>query len=102
MYMRSEGIKSVVVTTAKPSGPGDLGQVAEGFYFVENGVLTMTDRDGVPLHDENNGRQIAMRLLPGEDEKVAAKKLTLQQYRAANRDEMAGFSRPLRYQRLVY
>lgn len=95
--MRSEGIKSVVVTTAKPSGPGDLGQVEQGFYFVENGVLTMSDRDGVPLRDENNGRQIATRLLPGDDEKAAAKKLTLQQYRAANRDEMAGFGRAIRY-----
>jgi hypothetical protein len=95
--MRSKGIKSVVVTTTGPSGPGDYGTCAEGFYFVEHGTLTMCDRDGVPSRDENNGRQIAMRLPPGEDEKVAAKKLTLQQYCTANRDEMAGFGRSIRY-----
>lgn len=99
--MRSEGIKSVVITTAKPSGPGDLGQVAEGFYFVENGVLTMTDRDGRPLRDENTGRQHTVRLLPGDDEKWEAKRKTLQLNRA-NRDEMAGFHRPIRYRNLGY
>jgi hypothetical protein len=36
-------------------------------------------------------------LLAGDDEKAAAKKLTLQQHRAANRDEMAGFGRTIRY-----
>ena len=100
--MRSEGIKSVVVTTAKPSGPGDLGQVAEGFYTVANGILTMCTPDGVPLRDENTGRQVALRLLAGDDEKGLAKKLTLQQYRAANRDQMAGFGRAIRYRDLRY
>jgi hypothetical protein len=69
---------------------------------VEHGILTMCDRDGVPLRDENNGRQIAMKLLAGEDEKAAAKKLTLQQHRAANRNEMAGFGRAIRYPDRVY
>jgi hypothetical protein len=100
--MRSEGIKSVVVTTAKPSGPGDLGQVAEGFYYVEGGILTMCDPDGRPLRDDNNGRQVALRLLPGDDVAGLAKKLTLQQYRAANRDQMAGFGRAIRYRDLRY
>jgi hypothetical protein len=45
-------------------------------FFFEQGTA------GVPLSDENNGRQIAMRLLAGDDEKAVAKKLTLQQYRA--------------------
>jgi hypothetical protein len=95
--MRSEGIKSVVVTTAKPSGPGDLGQIAEGFYTVANGILTMCTPDGVPLRDDNTGRQVALRLLAGDDEKGLAKKLTLQQYRAANRDQIAGFHKRIDY-----
>jgi hypothetical protein len=95
--MRSEGIKSVVVTTAKPSGPGDLGQCAEGHYFVEGGILTMCDRDGKPLRDENTGRQIATRLLAGDEEKGFAKKLTLKLHREAHRGELAGFHRPIRY-----
>ena len=90
-------IKSVIVTTAKPSGPGDLGQVAEGFYMVTNGILTMTDIDGRPLRDDNTGRRREMKLLPGYDVAGLAKKLTLQQYREANRDVMAGFGRTIRY-----
>jgi hypothetical protein len=57
----------------------------------------MTDRDGVPLRDENNGQRIAMRLLPGENEKAAAKRLTLKVHRAANRDEMGSFHRRIDY-----
>ena len=48
-------IKSVIVTTAKPTGPDDLGRCEEGFYTVANGILTMCDRDGVPLRDDNTG-----------------------------------------------
>jgi hypothetical protein len=90
-------IKSVVVITANPVGEGDPGQCAEGWYVVENGMLTMVNRDGVPLRDNNTGRRFAMGLLPGESEKAAAKKLTLKVHRAARGDDMAGFHRPIRY-----
>lgn len=88
-------IKAVVVIVANPSGKDDPGQCAEGRYFVEN--ETLCDRDGVPLRDENTGARIAMRLLPDENEKAAAKKLTLKIHCAANRDEMACFGRTIRY-----
>ena len=84
-------IKSVIVTVAKPSGPGDYGQCEQGNYIQEGDVITMVNADGEPLRDENTGGRIEMRLLPSEDERAAAKKLTLRQYREANRDEMAGF-----------
>jgi hypothetical protein len=90
-------IQIVVVTTAKPSGPGDFGQVEEGRFFVENNWVTLCDEGGTPLRDENTGQRITMRLMPGDDEKAVAKKLTLQQHRAANRNEMAGFGRAIRY-----
>jgi hypothetical protein len=90
-------IKIVSIVTAKPSGPGDYGKIEEGRFFVENNWVTLCDESGTPLRDDNTGQRVTMRLLPGEDEKAAAKKLTLQQYRAANRDEMAGFSRTIRY-----
>jgi hypothetical protein len=95
-------IKSVIVTTAKPTGPGDLGECAEGFYTVANGILTMCDIDGRPLRDDNTGRRREIKLLPGDDEKGVARKLTLQQYRASNREEVAGFHRPIRYRDLRY
>jgi hypothetical protein len=98
----SSEIRSVIITTAKPSGPGDLGQVEEGFYTRDGELITMCDRDGVPLRDENTGRRIAMRLLPGDDEKTLARKMTLRRYREANRDQMAGFHRTIRYGKSNY
>jgi len=90
-------IKSVVVTTAKPTGPGDLGQVAEGFYTVANGILTMCDPDGRPLRDDNTGRRREIKLLPGDVPAQEAKRMTLRHHREANRDGMAGFGRTIRY-----
>jgi hypothetical protein len=93
----SREIKAVIAVVVNPTGKDDPGQCAEGWYFVENGTLTLTDRDGIPLRDENNGQRITVRLLPGESEKTVAKRMTLRQHRAANRDEMAGFHRSIRY-----
>jgi hypothetical protein len=90
-------IRSVVVTTAKPSGPGDLGRVAEGFYTVADGILTMCDPDGRPLRDDNTGRRRETKLLPGDDEMQEAKRMTLRFWRENNKDDMAGFHRPIRY-----
>jgi hypothetical protein len=95
-------IESVLVTTRNPNGPGDLGQVAEGFYTVTNGILRMTDRDGKPLRDENTGRQYAMKLLPGDDPKFEARRLTLSIHRTERSGEVAGFNRPLRYPKFAY
>jgi hypothetical protein len=89
--------KAVVAIVSNPVGKDDRGIVAEGFYTLDGDLLTMTDRDGVPLRDENNGAQITHRLLPGESEKVVAKRLTLRRHREENRDEMAGFHRWVRY-----
>jgi hypothetical protein len=72
---------------------------------VENGTITMTKAAGVPLRDDNTGRRITHTFAPGENEKDAAKRLTLRQCRAAHRDEMAGFHRPLynrHYPKMVF
>jgi hypothetical protein len=94
-------IKQVTVITRNPNGAkGDLGSCEIGFYTLsEDGLLTMTDGQGGPLRDENTGHKIEMHLLPGENEKAAAKKLTLKIYRDAPDNEMAGFHRPIRYPR---
>jgi hypothetical protein len=89
--------KAVIVIVANPCGRNDTGQCAEGFYTLDGDLLTMTDRDGVPLRDENSGARITQRLAQGESDKAVAKRLTLKIHRAANGDEMAGFNRPIRY-----
>ena len=90
-------IKSVIVTTARPTGPGDLGECAEGFYMVTNGILTMCDPDGRPLRDDNTGRRREIKLLPGDIPAQEAKRMTLRFWRENNKDEMAGFGRTIRY-----
>jgi hypothetical protein len=65
----------------------------------------MTDREGNPLRDEMTGARITARLSPGDNEKAEAKRMTLRLHRAADRDGMAGFHRPLSgrgYPKLVY
>jgi hypothetical protein len=77
-------IKHVVGITANPSGGrGDLGQCAEGNYFVEDGILTVRSADGVPLRDANNGERIMHHLAPGEGDEAIAKRLTLRLHREA-------------------
>jgi hypothetical protein len=93
----SSEIKSVVVIVANPIRKGDLGEVAEGHYLVENGIITMTNADGIPLRDDNTGRRITHTLERGEDAKGVAKRLVLRQYRTQHRDEMSGFHRRIDY-----
>jgi len=91
-------IRQVTCITKNPSGgKDDMGSCEVGFYTVEGGLLTMTDADGVPLRDSNNGERITHRLAPGESEKAIASRLTLKIIRTSRGDEMAGFSRRIDY-----
>jgi hypothetical protein len=90
-------VRQVTVITRNPSGSGDGGSCEYGWYVVDEGVLTMTDKDGAPLRNENTGQKITHHLAPGENEKGVAKRLRLKIYRDERPDEMAGFNRPIRY-----
>ena len=94
-------VQSVIVVTAKPTGPGDPGQCEEGFYTVTGQLLTMTDREGRPLREDNTGRRYEIKLLRGDDPKQEAKRMTLRIHQA-NQNEMAGFHRPIRYRNFAY
>jgi hypothetical protein len=94
--------KQVTVITANPTGKGDLGACEVGHYVVENDLITMTDSDGAPLRDANTGERISHRMATNENEKTVAKRLTLKLFRSERGDDMAGFSRPLRYPKLAY
>jgi hypothetical protein len=93
----SRDVKAVVAVVSNPIGKGDSGQVVEGFYTRDGDTLTMTDRDGVPLRDDNNGERITVRLLPTDNEKTVAKRTTLRLHRAERGDDVANFSRVIRY-----
>jgi len=90
--------KGVIVIVSNPVSKKDAGVVAEGWYVRDGDTLTMTDRDGLVLRDEDTGARYTHRLEPGQDADAVAKRLTLRRYRAMNADEMSNFhSRPLRY-----
>jgi hypothetical protein len=73
----------------------DPGAIEEAWFIVADGMVRLTDRNGTPLHGEEN----ANRLRPGENAKEIAGRLLRKKSRArANKP----FNRPLRYPRLAY
>jgi hypothetical protein len=96
----SRDVKAVVAVVSNPIGKGDAGIVTEGFYTLDGDTLTMTDRDGIPLRDDNNGERITVRLLPTDNEKTVAKRTTLRLHRAERGDETSSaFNRRIDYGR---
>jgi hypothetical protein len=82
---------------------GDRGRVCEGWYTVENGVLTMTDPEGIPIRDVD-GVKIDHKLKEGESARTIASRLTLKIFNARF-DDMADFNRPtsaMKYSKLVF
>jgi hypothetical protein len=92
-------IRKVVVQTLSPGGDF-LGQVAEGRYTWEDGVVTLTDDAGAPIMDRK-GKPYTKKLTPQEDPHVIAGRLTKQHWRDHGGDKQS-FSRPLNYKPLVY
>lgn len=86
-------VKEMIVQVRAPNGrPGDYGQATSGFYRVdENGRLTMTDENGVPVR-RKNGELWTHLLRPEEKAEVIARILT-KQIRAAIHGDSAGFHR---------
>ena len=63
----------------------DAGEIAEGWFSIDDGVLTVTDA---------NGKYVGSRpLLKGEDARVVAKQLL----REKKQPESENFNRPLSY-----
>jgi hypothetical protein len=91
--------QSVFIQIRKPGG-ADPGQVAEGAFIVEDGVVILTDRDGNPARD-SSGKYYKQKLADGENPKVIAGRLT-RELRLALRGKDApvrGFDGPLQYRR---
>ncbi len=95
-------VKGVIAVVSNPTDKRDGEIVTEGFYTRDGDVITMTDRDGVPRRDDNTGERVTVRLLPTDNEKTVAKRMTIRLYRAERGDEMAGFNRRIDYPSRVY
>jgi|SRR5271170_6596899 len=87
-------VKSVTVATRNPSG-NDLGSVEIGFYTLSDGLVTMTDCEGLPLRNAN-GDLMTHRLGAGENHVTIAKRMRLKMWRDEN-DDGNGFNRRIDY-----
>jgi hypothetical protein len=83
----------VVYPQVTAASDGDAGRVCEGFYVVEDGVVTMTNPDGVPVRDAD-GKRVEHKLAKGETAQKIAGRLTLKIY-FSRQDESGDFNRPL-------
>jgi len=89
-------VETVVVQLNRPRGSFH-GRVCEGCYVVEDGVVTLTDRDGKPALDDH-GYEYKKKLADGEIASVIAGRLT-KELRAALRDHIPtqGFDDKIEY-----
>jgi hypothetical protein len=92
-------VKQVIVQIKAPKG-NFHGQVAYGYYTLEDGVVTMTDQKGVAAVDVNQ-KKYSHKLLPGEDSRAVACRLTKQLRNAlrgtSNKPPVNGFDAPISY-----
>jgi hypothetical protein len=91
-------VKPIIAVASNPVRKGEGGEAVEGWYTRDGDTLTLTDRDGTPLRNEDTGARYTQSLEPGDVEKVIAARLTMRHHRAQRGDEMASFhSRRLEY-----
>jgi hypothetical protein len=95
-------VRQVIVTIKPPKG-NFPGQVAYGWYTLQDGVVTLTDREG-NLAGEETGRKFTHKLAVGEDASATARKLTkeLRQALRGNSAPVAGFEGEINYPKVKY
>jgi hypothetical protein len=85
-------IHRVIVQVAPATDGGDPGEVAAGYYIIEDGTLVMTDAEGAPLkHHAIDGQ---VRLLPDQNADQVARILVRNM---RGKDPRGGFYRRLQY-----
>jgi hypothetical protein len=89
-------IHQVYATVSLPRDD-DPGQVAIGYYKLEDGVLTMTNSKGVPVRGLSTGKPIQHVMRDGDNAHSIASRLTLTTRRAVSGE--TDFNRPLNYSR---
>ena len=93
-------INTVIVDIYRPKEEtGYPGQVEEGQYIVEGGIVTLTDHAGVPLR-ARDGTMYSQKLEKQDDPHVIAGRLTKKRWR--DRPANSDFNRPLRYPKVSF
>jgi hypothetical protein len=88
-----------VVATVIPAREDYVGQVEEGQFLFEDGIVTLVSHAGAPLKDQQ-GKKYSKKLTPGEDAYRIAARLTKQLWQS--RREKKRFSGPITYSKLSY
>ena len=86
----------VIAEVRRPSGDF-LGQVEEGQYTFEDGVVTLVNHDGVPIHDRY-GKPYEKKLPPLGDAHVIAGRLAKEAWHTCGGGKR-DFNRPIHYPR---
>ena len=93
-------INRVIVEIARPDADGFPGQVEEGQYTYEDGVVTLVSHDGAPLADRK-GKKYTKKVMPQESPHIIAGRLLKQRFRDRGGDKRQ-FSAPLNYPKSSY
>jgi hypothetical protein len=89
-----------VTVQISPARDNDPGSVTFGYFKIDaDGVLIMTDGDGVPVRRQN-GEYYKHRLEPDDNPRAIAAKLTREIRRMAHGETVAGFHQKLEYPKL--
>jgi hypothetical protein len=94
-------IRTVFVQIHAPSRRHEHGQTAEGRYIVADNTVTLTDRHGNPVRDDE-GKTYVRKLGDGDNAHVIAGRLT-KEFRLALRGKnkmSAGFGGQIKYPKL--
>jgi hypothetical protein len=90
----------VTIQTVAPRGKSG-GTVAQAYYIVKDNRVTLTDRDGITLHDPEGG-DYSRTLNEGDNPRQVAGRL-LRSFRTKFKGErVRGFDGPLHYEPIKY
>jgi len=95
-------VRTVFVQIEAPKGSYE-GRAIEGCYIVDSDMVTLTNRRGEPVHDDN-GKKYTQKLGDGDNPKQIAARLT-KQFRNALRGNNAapiGWNKPLSYPKISF
>ena len=65
-------VKTIFAQVRAPRGANDPGAAVEGRYVVEDGFVSLTDHDGIPVRDEH-GKYYRAKLTPDDERRIAAR-----------------------------
>jgi hypothetical protein len=90
-------VQSCCVVIAQPAHEGDLGEVIDCHFYVDDGTVVICTPAGKPTEEEK-------RLAPGDDPRSVAKRLARDAWRREQKttERVPGFGKPIRYRDLGY